>query len=203
MSIVLQSSGGGSITLQEPATASNHTLTLPNAAGTVALTSDITAPNLLTRGTAQNSTSGTNIDFTGIPSWAKRVTVMFREVSTTGTNSHLLQIGTSSGFQTTGYLSYANSFNSSPGGSTSASGYLLTSSLSASSVYSGAFSVCNISGNTWVMSGVLAATLTTLTPVISVFGGTVALSGTLDRLRFTTVGGTDTFDAGSINIMWE
>jgi hypothetical protein len=33
--------------------------------------------------------------------------------------------------------------------------------------------------------------------------GDVALSGTLDRIRITTVNGTDTFDAGTINVSWE
>jgi hypothetical protein len=40
MSIVLQSSGGGQITIQEPTTASNFTQTLPAATGTVALTNN-------------------------------------------------------------------------------------------------------------------------------------------------------------------
>ena len=39
MSLVLQSSGGGQITIQEPATASNFTQTLPAAAGNVVLDS--------------------------------------------------------------------------------------------------------------------------------------------------------------------
>jgi hypothetical protein len=34
-------------------------------------------------------------------------------------------------------------------------------------------------------------------------GGTVTLGGTLDRVRITTVNGTDTFDAGTINILYE
>jgi hypothetical protein len=34
-------------------------------------------------------------------------------------------------------------------------------------------------------------------------GGSVTLSGTLDRVRITTVNGTDTFDAGTINILYE
>jgi hypothetical protein len=34
-------------------------------------------------------------------------------------------------------------------------------------------------------------------------GGFVPLSGTLDRVRITTANGTDTFDAGSINILYE
>jgi hypothetical protein len=33
--------------------------------------------------------------------------------------------------------------------------------------------------------------------------GTKSLSATLDRIRITTVNGTDTFDAGSINILYE
>ena len=59
-----------------------------------------------------------------------------------------------------------------------------------------------ISGNTWLSthSGNFnqAGTYYTL-----VGGGNVTLSGTLDRVRITTVNGTDTFDAGSINIMYE
>jgi hypothetical protein len=34
-------------------------------------------------------------------------------------------------------------------------------------------------------------------------GFQVSLSGTLDRIRLTTVNGSDTFDAGSINIIYE
>jgi hypothetical protein len=54
--------------------------------------------------------------------------------------------------------------------------------------------------NTWIASGVtgfddIAATTMT--------GGRKTLSGTLDRVRLTTVNGTDTFDAGSVNIMYE
>ena len=43
MSIVLQSSGGGSVTLAEPATASNFTATLPAATGTVMVSGNMPA----------------------------------------------------------------------------------------------------------------------------------------------------------------
>jgi len=33
--------------------------------------------------------------------------------------------------------------------------------------------------------------------------GTKTISGVLDRIRLTTVNGTDTFDAGSVNILYE
>jgi hypothetical protein len=56
-----------------------------------------------------------------------------------------------------------------------------------------------ISGNTWVSSH----TLKTATNLLGVGGGDVTLTGALDRLILTTVNGTDTFDAGSINILYE
>jgi len=58
----------------------------------------------LVSGTSQASTSGTSIDFTGIPSWVKRITVMFNGVSTNGTSNKQIQLGDSGGFETTGYL---------------------------------------------------------------------------------------------------
>ena len=50
----------------------------------------------LVSGTAVASTSGTSIDFTGIPSWVKRITVMFNGVSTSGTSFKQIQIGSGS-----------------------------------------------------------------------------------------------------------
>ena len=47
----------------------------------------------LQRGTAVASTSGTSVDFTSIPSWVKRITVMFNGVSTSGTSNPLVQLG--------------------------------------------------------------------------------------------------------------
>jgi hypothetical protein len=47
MSLVLQSSGGGQITIQEPATASNFTQTLPAVNGTVITTGNIPAGSVL------------------------------------------------------------------------------------------------------------------------------------------------------------
>jgi len=55
----------------------------------------------ITSGTAVASTSGTSIDFTGIPSWVKRITVMFDVVSTNGSAIILIQLGDSGGIETT------------------------------------------------------------------------------------------------------
>ena len=157
----------------------------------------------LVSGTAVASTSGTSIDFTGIPSWVKRITVMFSGVSLSGTSSYLVQLGDSGGIEATGYLgagtllrdatavavvSYTTGFG--------------VGSLSANYVMHGAMviSLIDSSANSWASSSNFA---NSNTAVILGGAGTKSLSGTLDRVRITTVNGTDTFDAGTINIIYE
>jgi hypothetical protein len=53
----------------------------------------------ITSGTAVASTSGTSIDFTSIPLWVKRITVMFAGVSTNGTSPFLVQLGDAGGIE--------------------------------------------------------------------------------------------------------
>lgn len=137
-------------------------------------------------------------DFTGIPSWVKRVTVMFSGVSLSGTSSILVQIGSGS-VATSGYTAIANGNNSTGTGN--------IYSTSGMPVYLGIVSgtaignmVINVlTGNTWVSSHSMFSTSTTT----SSGGGAIALSGTLDRIRITTVNGTDLFDAGTVNILYE
>jgi hypothetical protein len=157
----------------------------------------------LTSGTAVASTSGTSIDFTGIPSWVKRITVMFSAVSTNGTSFPQVQLGDSGGVETSSYL---GSTSETVSGGTSAasmsSGFLLQSGWSAASVLNGALviSLLDIATNLWVAQGCIGRSNTASTSFV---GGSKSLSATLDRVRITTVNGTDTFDAGSINIMYE
>ena len=156
-----------------------------------------------TRATAVASTSGTAIDFTSIPSWAKRITVMFNEVSTSGTSSLLLQMGTSSGILNTGYVGMAG-LSASTGANTNtgitAGIPLGFSTMSAAVTNSGSLQITNLSANIWTVNGSLAA-LGLLYLVTS--AGVKNLGATLDRIRITTVNGSDTFDGGSINIMYE
>ena len=164
-------------------------------------TTTIAAPsNIIKSGTAVASTSGVAIDFTGLPSWVKRVTVMFDGVSTNGTSAVLIQLGDSGGIETTGYASQANTTSS--GGTNAIT--LNTAGIVtggggevAASVRSGVFTLSNVSGNIWVGAGLLTGNN------LCFGAGSKTLSGTLDRLRITTVNGTDTFDAGSVNILWE
>jgi len=154
----------------------------------------------ITSGTAVASTSGTSIDFTSIPSWVKRLTVIFNGVSTSGTSNHLIQLGagsvTSSGYTSTG-VGLANA--ASPSSTSSTAGFILGDIASASAVIIGYMMITNVSGNIWIASGTGRYSGT----ACFTNGGSISLAGTLDRVRITTVNGTDTFDAGSINILYE
>jgi len=192
--VSVEGSTSGTITLVAPAVAGTNTQTLVAATGTL-------APLIL--GTAQASTSGTSIDFTGIPSWVDRITVMFNNVSTNGTNIPIIQIGSGS-FTTSGYAATSGyAVNGAPTTATAqTTGFPLTGAATAASAVTGIATLVLISGTTWVFS--ISGTQTGGTATFIGGGGvSSALSGVLDRIRITTVGGTDTFDAGSINILYE
>jgi hypothetical protein len=148
-------------------------------------------------GTAVASTSGTSIDFTSIPSWVKRITVELIGVSTNGTSNFLIQLGTSGGIVSTGYLSGVGSRSSE---TTSTAGFVVGIPAASANNLTGIVPICIYTTNAWVTSGVLSRQ----DGFLNAFGGSISsLGGTLDRVRITTVNGTDTFDAGSINILYE
>ena len=151
--------------------------------------------------TAVASTSGTSIDFTSIPSWVKRITVMFYRMSTNGTSLPILRVGTSGGVVSTGYETVVGYSSSAGTFATDSTSFVLacTGAWGASSSYSGLVILSNVTGNNW--SGIISAGSYSIIQVSG--GGSVTLGGTLDRVRITTSGGTDTFDAGSINILYE
>ena len=152
----------------------------------------------LQRDTAKTAT-GTSVDFTGIPSWVKRITVMFSGVSTNGTSNLLIQLGDSGGIENTGYLGSSSQL----AGATNSANYTTGFGVflgNAANIMHGSMCVTNISGNVWVMSGVLGLSNSATTVNVT---GTKTLSDTLTQVRITTVNGTDTFDAGSINILYE
>jgi hypothetical protein len=151
--------------------------------------------------TAQTA-SGTSIDFTGIPSWAKRITVMFNGVSTSGTSVVQVQLGDSGGVEGTGYS--GNVLGSTAAGyhiNGHTTGFPLsgTTPATAANAITAIIVFVNISANLWGISG----TSFSSSYITATLSGSKTLSGILDRLRVTTVNGTDTFDAGSINIMYE
>jgi hypothetical protein len=153
----------------------------------------------LNSGTAVASTSGTSIDFTGIPSWVKRITVMFSGVSTNGTSTVIIQLGTgSTTYTASGYLGAA----STTGGTVTnfSSGFMINNSISAATVVHGQVVLTNLSGNLWTEFGLLGLSDSANNRIS---GGSVTLGAALTAVRITTTGGTNTFDAGTINIIYE
>ena len=156
----------------------------------------VAGASLITSGTAVASTSGTSIDFTSIPSWVKRITVMFSGVSTSGTSFVIAQLGTGGTPTTSGYGGgawqtnvYTNVTN----------GMALSGNNVAADVRAGAITITNITGNTWVSTAVCFLNAASG----GAAAGSIALAGTLNMVRITTVNGTDTYDLGTVNILYE
>lgn len=208
----------GTVTLQAPAIAGNPIITLPTTSGTLitdgvgqtfttaqlvnpTITGAIFSNNgssIITSGTAQASTSGASINFTGLPSWVKRITVMLSGVSTNGTSNLLVQLGDAGGIETSGYNGAVGNRSSETQFS---AGFILTQSNSAALLFNGNCVINNLSSNTWVESSLIG--VNGAASAGSFGAGSKSLSDTLTQLRITTVNGTDIFDAGSINILYE
>jgi hypothetical protein len=162
--------------------------------------SNASTGGLINSGTVQNSTSGTAITFTGIPSTAKRVTVMLSGVNTSNNSNLLLQLGSGS-LANTGYFSILT---------------VATSSSVSSSTYTNGIGVDNVGTSSDAMFGIVVLTLmgSNMWVGVSQIGsssatrtswgsGSVTLSGALDRVSLTSTSNTQTFTAGSVNILWE
>lgn len=191
-------SGTGTLTVAAPNTNTNRTLTLPDGTGTFSVAG---VNSNIVAGTAQTAppTTPQYFDFTGIPTWVKRITVMFNGVSGSGTSNFLIQIGSGS-ITSSGYVSSAVQTVVTNTTVTSTAGFIVTGAVAAAQTYSGITIFTNISGNNWILLG----TINQNSGALNYSGGnSPALSGALDRVRITTVNGTDTFDAGSINILYE
>jgi hypothetical protein len=190
--VILTSDTSGSLAIQ-----SNGTTVL-----TATSTGLVAGASIITSMTAQASTSGTSIDFTSIPSWVKRVTVLLNGVSLSGTANIRLQLGVSGTPETTGYSAGSAVITSSSVGNytASTSGIDMFGSIATYAI-SGAIQINLLGSNTWTFSG--NTYNATSTPYVQYTGGGKTLAGTLNMVRITSSNGTDTFDAGSINILYE
>lgn len=194
---VTTSTGSGNTVLS-----TSSTLTTPTITG--ASISSM-ASSVITSGTTQASTSGTSIDFTGIPSWVKRVTVMFSGVSGSGTDSLIVVIGPSGGVETSGYLGGCMMLGNAAAVvvTRSTTSFLVTAGayLVAASTIHGAMTctLLDSTTNTWALAGSVMKSDDNTGYVSS---GSKALAGALSKLSVKW-SGTNTFDAGSINILYE
>ena len=188
---MLSQSGTGVMTIVPPATNTNQTLTLPDSTGTV---------STMGVGTAVTA-SGTSVDFTSIPSWAKKIIVSFSGLSTNGTSIPLVRLGDAGGVEATGYLGAINQGGgSTPTSAAYSSGFAFATAWSAAAITHGAVTLTLIGSNVWA-ANVLHGTSNSAGVYYG--GGSKTLSDTLTQVSVTMVNGTDTFDAGTINIMYE
>lgn len=202
-------------TLTAPTIASANlttALTLAGAAGTngqvltsagSGLPSWTTISAGFTLGTPVATTSGTSITFTGIPAGTKQVIVTFKGVSTNGTSVKLVRIGPSAGVETSGYKFQTLS---APGGTVvrvySSAGFIFGGAL-AGDVIVGSLTLTleNATTNSWAAHGGQQEYTSSYTAYFGA-GIKTSLAGALSVLSITTDSGTDTFDAGEVNIAY-
>ena len=153
----------------------------------------------LVLGTEQATTSGTSIDFTGIPSGTKRITLQFAGVSTDGTDEMIVQLGDTGGFEATAYSS--GSYDIAGAAlATGTAGFVIATDAVADTIHGTMVLTLENSANfTWISTHNLLELATS----IFVGGGSKSLSAELTQIRLTTTGGTDNFDAGAVNILYE
>jgi len=160
--------------------------------------------SVVATGTAVATTSGTYKDFTSIPSWVKRITVMLSGVSTSGTSGLKIQIGNSGTPVTTGYTgtTVVTGTGASTVSETTGFSLIQNTGITAAGTAQGLATIClvNASTYTWAFSSTLGVVGPTY---LSASGGYLTLTGALDIVRIVTNNGTDTFDAGTINILYE
>jgi len=151
--------------------------------------------------TEQASTSGTSIDFTGIPAGVKKITIMFSAVSTNGTNNLYVQLGDSGGIESSGYVGGIGS-DGAANRAANSGGFNVSHVMTAATAHDGMviLSLENPTAFRWTELGILNRDDNGST-VFS--AGNKTLSAELTQIRITTSGSTDTFDAGSINIQYE
>lgn len=153
----------------------------------------------ITLGAVQQAHSRT-FTLAGIPATAKKITLMLHNVTSYGNSPYLIQLGTE---HSNGY-NYNNNYNSSSfagartfGNVVSPYGFIIYKQNYYSRM-SGLITIATMGGNIWAASGAV-----TLGDIVSTTAGSVALNGVLNSIQITTVGGYDTFNSGSANIIWE
>lgn len=173
------------------------------AVGTTELAAESVTADKLAPGAAERlvqetakTASGGSVEFTSIPSWVKRITLLFHGISTSGTSGIRVQLGTSGSYETSNYTSVGDVFSTSLTTSGATDGFQITNTTNTTDLYSGTMTITNITGNTWIAQCVGARATSSF--ILS--AGSKTLAGVLTRLR---VNGGTSFDAGTMNVLYE
>jgi hypothetical protein len=187
--------GTGTITGLSAGGLPDDCITTAEIASSAVTTAKLAQP--VTLATGQNAT-GTSIDFTGIPSWVKKITVPLYNVSTNGASRILLR-AISGTAVSSGYIGSGGYFGPATTGSSETTGFIIAVTTDTNQTYNGNLFLSTLGLNVWAYSSALGRD----DGYIFAGGGSVALSGTLTGVRLTTANGTDSFDQGSVNIIYE
>jgi hypothetical protein len=122
---------------------------------------------------------------------------MFNGVSYSGVALPRVQLGTSGGVVSSGY---SGSFQGASTANLSAGFDVGSGYSSAANTWNGQYIISNVTGNTWSATAVIGGSNAGF---MAYMAGVVSLSGTITQVRITSTNGTDTFDAGTINILYE
>jgi len=194
---IIAAAGSASTTFTLPANGGSASQYLQTDGAGVLSWQTVSASNL-TRATAVASTSGTEINFESLPTGIRRITLMLSAVSTNGSSHLTVQLGDSGGYETSSYIgkvtdNYGNY-------AAFSEGFRIVFDIGPTHVEHGSLTLENIDGNTWVCTGKMARGDG---DNLYYFAGSKSLSGECDRIRLTTATGTPTFDAGTVNIIYE
>jgi hypothetical protein len=155
----------------------------------------------LTQATAVPFNSTASIIFTGIPSWAKKISVLFDRITLSGANHYLIRLGTTSGFEGSGYKAQTTIANSGLATANRTDGFVIWNSV-ATVQTSGMITIANVSSNNWIASGVTSWIDNTASVVMSAGSKTLS-TGVLDRIQILSGNGADTFTGGTLNLIYE
>jgi hypothetical protein len=187
--------GAGAFTIAVPSSANVQTLTLPDATTTL-----VGQGGTITAGTPITSATGSSLDFPSIPSWVKRITISIDSISFAALGVAVVRLGVSNTLVTTGYVAARVGFTTTPATvfTSVTDGVASFGTTVAAAAATGQIVITNLTGNQWVASG--QVTRTTDNVYMSTTGS-ITLAGTLTNLSLVAT--TSTFDAGSINILYE
>lgn len=146
-----------------------------------------------------NGLSNTAIDFDGIPTWAKQITVMFDRVSLNLGTNLLIQLGDPGGIENTGYFGGGARITSAAIAAATFSIGFGFNAVTANNQFSGSVIIANFNSNTWTASGNLGGITTEFVNITS--GSKTLSGGPLDTIRITS-DGASVFDGGTINVSY-
>jgi hypothetical protein len=182
----------------------------PTTAGNVLFTADgsvWSSTQKIVQASVQTPSAVASVSFTSIPSWVKRITILMNGLSTSGTSDLSVRIGSGS-FVSTGYVgstAYVSQSSVAAGGAGATTAFTVGGYSVNTCTISGVVTLYNITGNIWnyVSTVTRNGGTTAQNGVQTSVYVPLSLSGVLDRVQLLAVNTTDTFDAGSVNILYE